>query len=103
MATMKSANNGKVAGTINITPLIDILLVLLVIFMTASSTTSKALETQIPQPSSERTLEQTEPPIIVSVDGRGVVQINQATFEGGLQPQLEQILRARRDRTVFVN
>jgi biopolymer transport protein ExbD len=89
---------------INITPFIDILLVLLVIFMTISPTRSKGVDTNIPQPPPLNSNIQTpQETIILSMDRNGVIKINQTTVEApDLIGRLQDIFRTRNDRTVFV-
>jgi biopolymer transport protein ExbD len=91
----------KVAANINITPLIDILLVLLVIFMTITPKTTTGLDTKVPLPQ-QRPVTQAEEPIIIGVDPQGAVQINHNAVDGDLEGRLQEILKLRRDRTVFV-
>jgi biopolymer transport protein TolR len=89
---------------INVTPFIDILLVLLVIFMTLSPTVPTGLNTNIPQqppPGPHR--QQTEDVIVLSMGRNGVIKINQNEVQAShLIEKLQDIFKTRSDRTIFV-
>ena len=100
---MKRTRRLTPRAAINITPLIDVLLVLLVIFMTISPSTPMGLDTQIPQPAQTQQDERPQSHLILSIDESGTIRINHDQVErGSLSARLQEILKTRRNRTVFV-
>ena len=76
---MSLGGNGRPHANINMTPMIDVLLVLIIIFMVITLTTSHGLNALVPQPESGPPSEAPSTDIVVTVNGDRTVSINQET------------------------
>lgn len=90
---------------INMTPMIDVLLVLLIIFMVITPLTPKGLETLVPQPPPPgvQVSAQDQRTVVIVINRDKTMLINtEATDEAKLGPRLEEIFKTRAERVVFV-
>jgi biopolymer transport protein TolR len=92
-----------IVSEMNVVPLIDILLVLLVIFMMIPPH-NKGLQALIPQQTTEQTPQEPLPTVVVvQVAGDGSLRINQEPVQWqNLESRLEEIFKQRAERVAFI-
>ena len=76
---------------INVTPMVDVMLVLLIIFMVTAPLLATGVQVDLPQ-SKAAALEQDREPVAISIDPRGAVFIDDAPVpDADLAPRLQRI------------
>ena len=103
--SMAVGGSGGPKADINMTPMIDVLLVLIIIFMVITPLTPKGLEALVPQPPPPNAKPNTsdQRTVVITIDEKHNMQINsEPTDEARLGPRLEEIFKTRAERVVFV-
>ncbi len=106
---MGGGGGGGVSSDINVTPLIDVLLVLIIIFMVIQPQNPKGLEALVPQPPKD----QKQPPpdndrtiVLQVLSGGGgipVYKINDQQFaKDEITPELTKIFSTRQEKVMFI-
>ena len=97
-----SERNGDAISQINVTPLVDVMLVLLVIFMVTAPILQQGVSVNLPRVEAGP-IEGTEDQLVVTITARDAVVLNDAPMTiPELQEKLRGILAERPDRKVFL-
>lgn len=88
---------------INVTPFVDVMLVLLIIFMVAAPLLTAGVELELPESQAQALPNPEEPPLTISIDATGAVFVQEARIDpGSLAARLEAIAEARPSDVVFL-
>jgi len=99
------SSSGGIRSDINITPLVDVVLVLLIIFMVMTPTLLKQMELTVPE---KAEVQMTPPPssdqVVVGVTKEGKISINNEMIdESAFTERMHEIMKNSHDKLVFFN
>ncbi len=90
-------------GEINITPLVDVMLVLLVIFMVTAPLVSQQVDVQLPETKSKKALMVDEKDLILVIDRKQNISINQTKIAlSDLTEKLNAIYKNKSKKEIFL-
>jgi len=95
-------NESKLVSDINVTPLVDVILVLLIIFMVTAPMLQMGIDVNLPRVKS-KSIDVGEEKLILTINNKKEIFINKykASIDN-LKPKLESIFASRIDREIFM-
>src|SRR5437763_15170021 len=92
-----------VLADINVTPLVDVMLVLLIIFMIAAPMLHQGVEVALPKANAANLPLRVQDPLVISIDRNGRVYLRESALETDeLVARIKSQIAARGDDTVFL-
>jgi biopolymer transport protein TolR len=102
MAMGGNNNNRSVMAEINVTPLVDVMLVLLVIFMVTAPMMQQGVQVNLPK-ADTKAMTPAEESVVVSVDQSGKIFINsEQVAAADLRTRLSSMFATRAKKEVFL-
>ena len=88
---------------INVTPFVDVMLVLLIIFMVAAPLLTVGVPLELPKTQAKSVQMEQEEPLTVSVQADGTISLQNSTIaEEELLPKLQAVATERQDDKIFL-
>jgi biopolymer transport protein TolR len=95
-------NEKRFMSDINVTPFVDVMLVLLIIFMVTAPMMMQGVEVNLPQ-TTTKNIKTKEDPLILTVNGKGEIFLeNHSVKLESLEPKIKQIFKYRRDKEILL-
>lgn len=92
----------KLVSDINVTPLVDVMLVLLIIFMITAPMMTEGVNVDLPE-TTAKSLRQEENPVVVTIDAEGEISINNISLARSLMTQeLQKSYAGNPDQTILL-
>jgi biopolymer transport protein TolR len=100
---MSAGGARGLTNEINVTPMIDVLLVLLIIFMLVVPMSRKAIDLQLPDPSEQQQSSNPPPQIVLEVLPNNQFAVNKEPItRANLAARLKEIYDGRPEKIIFV-
>ena len=103
---MTAGRNGRARAMsqINVTPFVDVMLVLLIIFMVTAPMLETGVEVNLPEVADAPGLEETKEPIVVTINRSGAIFVgkSQVNDPKKLTPVIREMLARNKERAVFL-
>ena len=102
MAMNQKNNNKSFMSDINVTPLVDVMLVLLIIFMVTAPMLMQGVEVNLPKTTTKHIKTQEEPLILTVNKEREIFIENHRIELESLEIKVEKIFQNRRDKEILL-
>ncbi len=102
MGPIGGRGNKRLVAEINVTPLVDVMLVLLIIFMVTAPMMTQGLEVDLPK-TTAKSLRQQEEPLVVSVNAKGEIYLGKIKINSSLlRQQLSKLPEEKKQQPLYL-
>ncbi len=100
----RDTGSRRTLSQINVTPFVDVMLVLLIIFMVTAPMMEQGFDVNLPEVENAPGIASKEEPLVVTVDQRGRISIGKSRVDSPakLVPLLQQVMKERKDKSVLL-
>ena len=103
MAGARMGREHRAMSEINVTPLVDVMLVLLIIFMVTAPMLTQGLELDLPRVRGETLIEDDDHPLVMEIDADGNLYLNEHQFTlDEVEIKLPAIMAERTKKELFI-
>ena len=103
MGSMNGGGRRGLVAEINVTPLVDVMLVLLIIFMVTAPMMTQGLEVELPE-TTAKSLRQEEEPLVVTLSKEGAISLGKITVSNvQLRDQLSAMGEEEKKRPIYLH
>ena len=99
--TRTARRRGGRLSEINVTPFVDVMLVLLIVFMVTAPLLTVSIPVELPQTEAKQSAAETEP-LAITILANGAVYLQETLVDRRLVPQLRAISREGYDRQIYI-
>jgi biopolymer transport protein TolR len=100
---MDLGSKGSLKADINVTPLVDVMLVLLIIMMLIAPMLQQGVAVQMPEAANTGEKPDTQDQTVVAIDSRGAFYVNALPVSpDNLIPQVQRVLEDKKEKIVYL-
>jgi len=103
MTPIRGNGHKRLVSDINVTPLVDVMLVLLIIFMVTAPMMTQGIDVDLPE-TTTKSLRQEENPIVVTIEKSGKISLDKIEVTRPLlRQQLEKLPAEQKKNPIYLN
>ena len=102
MTPIRGNGHKRLVSEINVTPLVDVMLVLLIIFMVTAPMMTQGLDVELPE-TTTKSLQQMENPLVVTIDKNGQIMLDKIQVTRQLlKQQLKVSTKGKKESPIYL-